>query len=238
MKFWEVVLSICKNFDIFLVIDEGLGFSPTLYPHSINTEKVVRIVSLSKKYGIPGMKLGFLLAGQQFMSDFYESASSNYGGPLSFFFLLSEFLHSFEFISIKEDFRSSVLSDLSKRYLISMDNMDTLYKDYIETVSKNKKTFETNHSLLLEWYSKNKSLFKACYDFQGFNIFFEPKTSINCHDLFLRLLRDYKVSVLPSDCLGDSSDTLIRITLLEPTNVLIDALGRLEIGIQKYESKI
>ena len=57
---------------------------------------VVRISSLSKSWAAPGMKVGWIVADATFIADYYEFASTSYGGPPSFFCLLVETLARME----------------------------------------------------------------------------------------------------------------------------------------------
>jgi len=52
--------------------------------------RVVRISSLSKSFSVPGLKVGWLLGSENFIAEFYEYASTTYGGPPSFFYTLVE----------------------------------------------------------------------------------------------------------------------------------------------------
>ena len=52
--------------------------------------RVIRINSLSKSYSVPGLKIGWILASTAFIAEFYEYASTSYGGPPSFFYTLVE----------------------------------------------------------------------------------------------------------------------------------------------------
>jgi aspartate/methionine/tyrosine aminotransferase len=51
---------------------------------------VLRVNSLSKSYAVPGLKIGWVVADKAFIDDFYEYASTTYGGPPSFLYTLVE----------------------------------------------------------------------------------------------------------------------------------------------------
>jgi aspartate/methionine/tyrosine aminotransferase len=57
---------------------------------------VIRVSSLSKSWSAPGLKVGWLLGDEAFVADYYEYASTAYGGPPSFFFTLVEVLARME----------------------------------------------------------------------------------------------------------------------------------------------
>ncbi|MBP6858848.1 MAG: aminotransferase class I/II-fold pyridoxal phosphate-dependent enzyme [Candidatus Pacebacteria bacterium] len=227
-SFWDKILRIIKNNNIYLVIDEGIWFDILPYPKTINNPLVIRIVSLSKKYSIPGCKIGYMLADNKFISQYYDYASMRYGGPLSVFFLLSEFIYQFEYISGSKNDYIKGLEVLNQRYDIPMKILVNLYEDFVEKQRLNKLKFETNIKVLSNWLLKNKHLIKNYYKFQGINVFIKPNTPKKSYSIFLNLLRKYKVSVMPSLCLGDESDSLLRLTFLEFTKDLKKGLSFLE----------
>lgn len=57
---------------------------------------VVRIASLSKTWSAPGLKVGWLVADSRFVADYYEYASTTFGGPPSFFYTMVEVLARME----------------------------------------------------------------------------------------------------------------------------------------------
>lgn len=226
-EFWTKVIRLVKaTNDSFLVIDEGLWFKPLDYPTSINDERIIRIVSLSKKYGLPGCKIGFMLGGSDFMKEFYDYASTNYGGPLSAFFLLAEFIYQFEYAHYSQN-KDSSLKILSTEYKIPMKILSNLYDDFVNTVKKNEEKINTNKKILNEWIQKNKTLVERRFNFGGINVFFKLKNTTKAYDLFSKLIKN-KVSIMPSSCLGDENDNMIRITLLEKTNLLRKGLRIIE----------
>ncbi|MEV0829266.1 pyridoxal phosphate-dependent aminotransferase [Nonomuraea rubra] len=57
---------------------------------------VVRVSSLSKTWSAPGLKVGWLVADERFVADYYEYASTTFGGPPSFFYTIVEVLARME----------------------------------------------------------------------------------------------------------------------------------------------
>jgi aspartate/methionine/tyrosine aminotransferase len=57
---------------------------------------VIRVTSLSKTWSAPGLKVGWILADPALIADYYEYASSTYGGPPSLFYTLIEVLARME----------------------------------------------------------------------------------------------------------------------------------------------
>lgn len=226
-NFWEKMLARITRKGLYLVIDEGLWFSSLAYPETINNDRVIRMVSLSKKLGIPGCKLGYMVAGEKFISAFYDMASTNYGGPLSVFFLLAEFIYQFEYISSSQSSVKAGIKVLRDNYGISESTLLNLYENFVLTNRNNLKRLEKNHKVFSEWLDVNKVFFREVYDFGGLNVFLEPKTNKNAYEIFLRLIKSQAVSLMPSSCFGDVSDTMLRITLLEKTDDLKLGLKRI-----------
>lgn len=236
--FWKEVVLLTKRAGAMLVIDEGLASTPLPYPDTINQEHVIRMVSLSKKYGVPGMKLGFLLAGKAFMRRFYDYASTNYGGPLSVFFLLSEFLYRFEQALHSPKARTTALSVLCIRYRLSKAAVLSLYNDFVRTLSKNERRLARNRSLLKAWLAHNRLFVEHVHQFGGINVLVQPRIPGKCHSFFLKALRHERVSVMPSVCLGDEGDRMFRITLLEPTERFKEGLSRLSRSLRLFGTPV
>ena len=234
-NFWNAIIELVKKQDLFLVIDEGLAFEQLQYPENINNENTLRVVSLSKKYGIPGMKLGFMLGGKKFMDEFYDYASTNYGGPLSVFFLLNEFLYGFEHAYITDSRKSFVLKELGNQYDISYPLITALYDDFKKTLEKNKDNFNYNLALFKDWIEDNAQHFDNVHLFGGINAFVQLKPQYgSAHSFFTHAVSKFGVSVLPGKCLGEISDRLIRITLLEPKSAFKKGLERLARSLNDF----
>lgn len=235
VNFWEKILKITKNKNMYLVIDEGMWFKPLNYGNNINDEHVIRIVSLSKKYGIPGCKLGFMISSNKFIHHFYDCASTNYGGPLSIFFLLSEFIYQFEFITNSGIDLDKGLQPLYDNYKIPVSKLKYLYDNFKKTLEKNKKKLSSNRQILDKWVKSNSSFVDKIYDFGGINVFIKLKTKAKAYDIFLKSIAEEKISIMPSSCLGDKKDSMFRITLLEKPNNLKKGLTGLAKIIKNYE---
>lgn len=225
--FWEGIVDILKSEeDLFLVIDEGLWFDRLDYPVSIAHERVIRIVSLSKKYGLAGCKLGFMIAEVNFIRRFYDYASTNYGGPLSVFFLLAEFIYQFEYVYYSQKSEAD-LQIITDEYGIPKEKLKVLYDDFVKILTRNKQKLETNQKIIRSWIKRNQHLIEKVFDFGGINVFIKFKNASTAYDLFEQLMKN-KVSVMPSSCLGDENDSMVRITLLEQSKLLRHGLSVIE----------
>lgn len=237
-NFWKDILKIIDENKIYLVIDEGAWFEPLNYGKDINNERVIRIVSLSKKYGVPGCKLGFMVSSNKFIHHFYDCASTNYGGPLSVFFLLCEFIYQFEFIHYSGVSLENGLKSLYSNYGIPLAKLEYLYKDFENTLERNRRKLSNNRKTLKKWAEKNSSIINQVYDFGGINVFIKLKSNTKAYPIFLKAITEEKLSIMPSSCLGDENDSMFRITLLEKTNNLKVGLDKLTKVIKYYDQQI
>lgn len=233
-KFWSDLLKITVPKKIWLVIDEGMRYGLLDYPKGINNENTVRTVSLSKKYGAPGCKLGYLVAGKKFIKKFYEQASTNYGGPLSIFFLLCEFIYQFEYIFHSGTRTSIALNSIHKRYNIPKSTIRYLYDDFVECLDENNQKILTNRNIFLTWAHKNRDFIDNFYDFGGINVFIKFKYNKKAYDIFLDIIK-HGVSLIPSSCLGDTHDEMMRMTLLENSADFKKGLKTISVFFRDYE---
>jgi aspartate/methionine/tyrosine aminotransferase len=229
-------MRIVEENEMYLVIDEGLWFEELLYPSSIQSDRVVRVVSLSKKYGLPGCKLGFMVAGEGFINNFYDYASTNYGGPLSVFFLLAEFIYQFEYILYSGTPLQDGLQVLSEQYDTSIIKLEHLYFDFIRSIQNNERKLSANRESLATWVHKHPKLIDKAFDFGGVNVFIKLRKNLKAYGLFLDLIQYSGVSILPSSCLGDETDSMIRITLLEKNTSFKKGLSSLKHLLRSYEA--
>lgn len=234
-NFWKNILKIIDENKIYLVIDEGSWFEPLNYGMDINNERVIRTVSLSKKYGVPGCKLGFMISSNKFIHHFYDCASTNYGGPLSVFFLLCEFIYQFEFMHYSRVSLEKGLESLYRNYGIPLTKLEYLYKDFENTLEKNRRKLSNNRKTLNKWAEKNSSIIDQVYDFGGINVFIKLKSNARVYPIFIKAITEEKLSIMPSSCLGDENDSMFRITLLEKSNNLKIGLDKLTKVIKHYD---
>lgn len=212
-EFWSKVFQLLEEKDLYLVIDEGLWSEPLKYPEGVNGDRVIRVVSSSKKYGNPGMKMGYMLAPTWFMRNYYEQASTSYGGPPSLLFVSSEFMFQFEHSNVTGDKQG--LARLAERYRVPEPQIEALFSDFLETLEQNQGVYRANRSSFEEWIAAKSELFAATHVFQGINFFVKPDRAQKCYPMFENLVREEGVSVFPSICMGDMTDSMCRITVLE-----------------------
>lgn len=230
--FWSKILKICESKSLYLVIDEGIWFEKLDYPKEICKSKVIRLISTSKKYGIPGCKIGLIVADEEFMSKYYDYASTYYGGPLSSYFMLIEFLLLFEALSEKNDL--GVLKELSKYYEIDNVKIKQLFYNFKKTQEINYQKLLNNSRILMSWANNHKDVITLEY-YGGLNCLVKLKKPIKSEELFRQLIKKTRTSIFPGKCIGLIEDNIFRITLLESSEDLKMGLSNISKIICNYK---
>jgi aspartate/methionine/tyrosine aminotransferase len=93
---------------------------------------VVRISSLSKNWSAPGLKVGWILADERFINDYYEYASTSFGGPPSFFYTLVEVLARMErwLVTGVESPDAGHLAEFEAGYRLTLPSLRCAYQAY------------------------------------------------------------------------------------------------------------
>lgn len=95
--------------------------------------RVVRVSSLAKTWSAPGLKVGWLVASDEFVEGFYEYSSTTFGGPSSFFYTLVELLARFEtwMATGVESVGPTQLAELETSYGLCLSSLQQAYDRYI-----------------------------------------------------------------------------------------------------------
>ncbi|PBC78956.1 aspartate/methionine/tyrosine aminotransferase [Streptomyces sp. TLI_235] len=93
---------------------------------------VIRVSSLSKNWSAPGIKVGWILADSSFIADYYEYASTSFGGPPSFFYTVVEVLARMERWMITGLTRPGAdeLREFESSYGLTLDRLRAAYDTY------------------------------------------------------------------------------------------------------------
>ncbi|HEU0298653.1 MAG TPA: pyridoxal phosphate-dependent aminotransferase [Longimicrobium sp.] len=93
---------------------------------------VVRVSSASKSWSAPGLKLGWVLADPSFIADYYEYASTTFGGPPSFFYTAVEVLARMErwVITGVEAVETAELAEFESSYGLDAARLGAAYASY------------------------------------------------------------------------------------------------------------
>ncbi|WP_217369533.1 pyridoxal phosphate-dependent aminotransferase [Nonomuraea antri] len=93
---------------------------------------VIRVSSLSKTWSAPGLKVGWITADAAFIDDYYEHASTTFGGPPSFFYTVVEVLARMEhwLITGVEEAGAAELGCFEPHYGLRAGALDAAYQSY------------------------------------------------------------------------------------------------------------
>ncbi|MGY0057701.1 pyridoxal phosphate-dependent aminotransferase [Streptomyces sp. LZ34] len=188
---------------------------------------VVRVSSLSKTWSAPGLKAGWFLADPAFIAEYYEYASSSFGGPPSFFYTVVEVLARMErwFITGVEEPGPPELKEFEASYALDLDRLAHAYRGYRTerlqrtgdlTTLRDAATVrlaETSARVLPPRFSINTTV-----EFPGWD------DSYRC---FRDILRETGVSVFPGILTFCFSGAVMRVTTSRPWEELSPAIDRL-----------
>lgn len=213
----------------YLILDEAhecLGAARYLSTLRASAQ-VIRVASMSKQLAIPGMKVGWFLAAEELISDYYEYASTIYGGPASFFYTLVDVYATFQGLQLASDDnrQRQTLHDLASRYNITPAGARSWYQQYCHEQ-------QLLHQAFLQQRDSTVDRLRNA----GIQLI-EPQYSVNCtisglpghnsYGTFRSLLDSGGVSVYPNALAFDVSDSSVRITLGRDPDELHAAIGRL-----------
>ncbi|MGY0236076.1 pyridoxal phosphate-dependent aminotransferase [Longispora urticae] len=213
-----------------IVLDEcheWLGPPPRLTA-SRTAANVVRVSSLSKNWSAPGIKTGWLLADTGFVAEYYEYASTTFGGPPSFFYTLVEVLARMErwMLDGVDRLGLSHLHEFEAGYNIRHDLLQRAYDSYRRERRERESgllTFrdaacarfvEASAGIVRPHYSINMAVQLSGWD-----------DSYLC---FRDLLRETGVSVLPGIITFCFSGSFMRVTSArrwEDLSTAVDRIG-------------
>ncbi|MEU5634077.1 pyridoxal phosphate-dependent aminotransferase [Streptomyces rishiriensis] len=188
---------------------------------------VVRVSSLSKTWSAPGLKAGWFLADPAFIAEYYEYASSSFGGPPSFFYTVVEVLARMErwLITGVEEPGPDELKEFETSYGLDLERLRHAYRTYrtdrrrrVEelTVLRDAATVrlaQTPAQVLAPRFSINTAVELPGWD-----------DSYRC---FRDVLRETGVSLFPGILTFCFSGAVMRITTARPWEQLAPALDRL-----------
>lgn len=225
---------VCFKNGVFLICDEIIfdeKISKTLNP--IDYPNLVVISSYSKTYSIAGLKLGHILARQDFLDHFYRHASTTYGSAPSFLYLTATCVSSME------------------RH--TRDGTDPALPDVVVSQF-------SNSSLISKDFLLWKRLGKAHYDFQNlisqtcaeklghigiektiglddpsYNIVLRMKGSGSAYKASMDLIASRNISVMPIECFSPVRNWPrdLRVTIAVEPEKLVFGYPQLIAGIDE-----
>ncbi|MGR6765252.1 pyridoxal phosphate-dependent aminotransferase [Paenibacillus sp. T2-29] len=210
--------SYCDEKNIYLIFDQAGAKYPELNIAGLeNHKKLIRMESMSKKISVPGMKLGYIVAEENLIEEYYEKASTCYGGPASFFYLLQECEARFNLYRLKgiQRITQSQLKDFDENYELSIEWLQTLYDDYNVNVDYFDNKIQLHRNYVVNKLMKYTPtlISEVIVPDTGINIFVKINSRLSSYDFFLELLKNKKVAVFPGICSGVNQSCWIRITI-------------------------
>lgn len=188
---------------------------------------VIRIFSISKTWSAPGLKIGWILADAPVIADYYEYASTTYGGPPSFFYTLVEMLARMErwLITGVELPGMAEVQEFESSYHLDLKQLQTAYISYRQERIARENGLRTLRDAVFAGLSP------------AMGLIIPPRYSINMaidlpewndsYRCFRDLLRETDVAVFPGILNFCFSGGIVRITTARQWNHLSTAIARL-----------
>lgn len=213
-----------------IVLDEcheWLGPQPVWSPARA-APNVVRVSSLSKNWSAPGLKIGWLIAATSFIDDYYEYASSTFGGPPSFFYTAVEVLARMERWRIEgvDTIGREHLAEFEESYGLALADLERAYGCYIDhRVAREHELVHLRDVSTRRLRASGSEVTSARY---SINLALTVPGSEHSYVAFRELLCQDGVAVFPGLLTYCLDDSLVRITTARPWSILGPALDRIE----------
>lgn len=215
----------CAQYGTYMIIDEMMfdrKNSPYLDP--IEYKNLIVLTSYSKMYNIPGLKLGHILVNKDFVDRFYRHASTTYGSPPSFLYYTASLVAFYE-KALWENKRTVLPEELlhktSQKGILLQE-----FKIWREVIKLHTKFQKFAVSSLINHFAMKHSFDVFGLHDASPNIILRVKNSNHtAYEIFLQILTDYNISVIPMECFIPPSrwPTDLRITLAINPCILVDS---------------
>ena len=188
---------------------------------------VVRISSLSKSYSVPGLKVGWIVADQQFIDEFYEYASTSYGGPPSFLYTLVEVISRMErwLVEGRQEAGVAEFAEFETSYRLHPRELAAAYANFVAE----RRWRQAQLSTLRE--RTTAALRRSGYETvdapHSINIAVRSPDYHNGYVAFRELLRAHRVAVFPGLLTMCVEPGWLRLTAARPPPVMSEAVRRL-----------
>lgn len=189
-------------------------------------DNLVRIKSLSKSHGAPGLKIGWMLCGSAFVGAFYEHASTSYGSPPSIFYLLLEVYARFEHWRLAglDELGPSELLLFEAEYGLHLRELQNAYRAYCTEQSVRDETLIDRRRIAVA------RLAPSCDDLivpeYSLNVLACPVKGADGYTVARRLLQQHRVAVYPGILAFCPSDGWVRVSPGVDTTTLDEGLAR------------
>lgn len=190
-------------------------------------ENVIRISSLSKKWAVPGLKIGWFIANKNFIKKFYEFASTTYGGPPSFYFTLLEFLARMESWLLQgvDELVPKDAELFNEDYNIKLDKLQKAYTNYKDhRIARQHELYNLKGISLNNLANSNAKFIMPNY---SINIGLEYSGYKDSYSCFREILHEKSVSFYPGILNFCMSGSLLRMTFTRPVEEIKESLQRI-----------
>lgn len=230
----------CQENGTFIVCDEIVFdtdisqiMNPITYPN------LVIISSYSKKYNIPGLKMGHLLANRDFVNRFYRYADTKYGSPASFSYLTATCLNALETAATSTNdsfiFHRFIENKFSSRQIIMDDfklwqrlgHLHSKFQNFVAETCMNN----------LGYIGVEKMI---GLDDPSCNTIIRMKGLGSTYQASMTLIAERNISVMPIECFSPPdtwSKRDLRVTIAVEPEKLTQAFPQLICGIDEIVAK-
>ncbi|MEU7241578.1 pyridoxal phosphate-dependent aminotransferase [Streptomyces sparsogenes] len=188
---------------------------------------VVRVSSLSKTWSAPGLKAGWFLADPAFIAEYYEYASSSFGGPPSFFYTVVEVLARMErwLVTGVEDPGPAELKEFEASYGLGLDRLRQAYRAYrTDRLRRIEDLTALRDAATVRLADISARVLPPRFSINTAVEFPDWDDSYRC---FRDILRETGVSLFPGILTFCFSGAVMRVTTARPWEELSPAIDRL-----------
>ena len=186
---------------------------------------VIRVSSISKEWSAPGMKIGWILADAALIDEYYEHASTSFGGPPSFFYTLIEVLARMERWRLTGiEPTMTEVREFERSYDLEVSSLGAAYASYCEARARRESELRTLRDACVNGFANSgASVLPPRYSINLVVHFDGYQDSYLC---FREMLRDSGVAMFPGVLMFGSGGGL-RVTTARPWSDLSDAFQRI-----------
>lgn len=193
---------------------------------------VIRISSVSKTWSAPGLKIGWILADRRLIADYYEHASTTFGGPPSFFYTFVEVLTRFERWILAGVDRPglSELSEFERSYGMELSPLQAAYAGYrAGRIAREESLITLRETAVESLAASSASVVRPYYSINVTACLSDWDDSYLC---FRDLLRESGVAVFPGILTFCFSGGIVRLTTARQWADLSAGLSRLRTALE------
>lgn len=191
-------------------------------------ENVIRVSSLSKNWSAPGLKIGWFLASAAFIDEYYEYASSSFGGPPSFFYTAIEVIARMERWRLegRESTGPRELAEFESGYGLTETALHEAYASYLaEREARERALIGLRDITISRLRLPDTKVAAARY---SINLAIRLRDYADGYVVFRDLLDRHGVSVFPGLLTFCLAGGVVRITTARRWSDLSVALDRIE----------